>query len=308
MLLPTRFSILKKCAIPKQTASRSYGGAADLKILKIRQKSVQQIGKICGVLKVVAQSRLTPAQEKVGRVLPFFHTMNGVFEPITKALIEAENEDTEITTIVIYTDRGLCGGCNNGINRMLEKEAMDSQTVVVFGEKGVSGFEKGRHKSKVIISGHPNIKSPLSFLEVTQFVRKVMEKESDLYRIIYNKMSGLNSSDIAEIWLPAYNSLSKVAAQNMLLTYEVEATASDELLHNLNEYHLSSAINYAVASNNAVELFCRRNSMQSANQNAEEVFQKIRLKYNKARQSMITTELGEIVSGAAAVDEMIKKK
>jgi len=296
-----------KC-LPKQSINRSYGGAADLKILKIRQKSVQQIGKICGVLKVVAQSRLNPAQEKVLRVLPFFNSMNGVFDPITKSLIENENEETEITTIVIYTDRGLCGGCNNGINRMLEKESLENQNIFIFGDKGVSGMEKGKHKGKVIMSGHPNLKSPLSFVEVTQFVRRVMEKECDLFRIIYNKMAGLNSSEIAEIWLPSSQALSKVANQNMLLTYEIEATSADELLHNLNEFHLSSALNYAIASNNAVELFCRRNSMQSANQNANEVYAKLKLKYNKARQSMITTELGEIVSGAAAVDEMIKKK
>lgn len=56
-----------------------------------------------------------------------------------------------------------------------------------------------------------------------------------------------------------------------------------------------------------MELFQRRNSMENANKNSKEVAHKIKLKYNKARQQMITTELGEIVSGAAAVDEMIKK-
>lgn len=100
--------------------------------------------------------------------------MNQVFDPIVKKL--QEKPDVDITTIVIYTDRGLCGPCNNGINRMLDKETLSNQNVVVWGEKGCAGFEKSKHKSKVVLSAHPNIKTPLSFLEVTNLVQKVLEK------------------------------------------------------------------------------------------------------------------------------------
>jgi len=283
---------------------RNYAGAADLKILKRRQKTVTQIGKITGVLKVVAQSRLQAAQEKAARVNGFFHSTNKVFEPITNKLLE--KEDLDITTIIIYTDRGLCGPCNNGINRMLDKESLQNQNVVIWGEKGCAGFEKSKHKSKVIFSAHPNIKTPLSFIEVSNLVSKVLEKECDVYRIIFNKMKGPNASDIEEIWLPSLSALDDESSRDFLAPYELEAVSSDELLQNLNEFHLGSAINYAIFQNLAVELFQRRNSMQNATQNAKDVVHKIKLKYNKARQSMITTELGEIVSGAAAVDEMIK--
>lgn len=102
--------------------------------------------------------------------------MNKVFDPITKKL--QEKPDVDITTIVIYTDRGLCGPCNNGINRMLDKETLDNQNVIVWGEKGCAGFEKSKHKSKVVLSAHPNIKTPLSFLEVTNLVQKVLERVS----------------------------------------------------------------------------------------------------------------------------------
>lgn len=296
----------RKVIVNASKQQRTYAGAADLKVLKRRQKTVSQIGKICGVLKVVAQSRLQAAQEKAAKVEPFFLSMNQVFDPIVKKL--QEKPDVDITTIVIYTDRGLCGPCNNGINRMLDKETLSNQNVVVWGEKGCAGFEKSKHKSKVVLSAHPNIKTPLSFLEVTNLVQKVLEKECHMFRIIFNKMSGLNSSDIEELWLPSLSTLDDDAAREFLAPYEIEAVSSDELLQNLNEFHLSSAINYAVFQNLSVELFQRRNSMQNANQNAKDVVHKIKLKYNKARQSMITTELGEIVSGAAAVDEMIKAR
>jgi len=292
-----------------QYQSRFYPGAADLKILKRRQKTVTQIGKICGVLKVVAQSRLQVAQDKATSVTPFFKSMNKVFDPITKRIQEKDSADIDIVTIVIYTDRGLCGPCNNGINRMLDKEPLDNQGVVVWGEKGCAGFEKSKHKGKVIMSAHPNIKTPLSFTEVTQIVSKILKQEQcHLYRVIFNRMSGPNSSEIDELWLPSLSTLDEDVSRELLAPYELEAVSNDELLHNLNEFHLSSALNYAVFQNMAVELFQRRNSMENANKNAKEVVHKIKLKYNKARQSMITTELGEIVSGAAAVDEMIKKR
>jgi len=285
---------------------RNYPGAADLKVLKRRLKTVTQIGKITGVLKVVAQSRLGAAQEKASKVLPFYESMDRVFAPIVEEL--QEKEGVEISTIVIYTDRGLCGPCNNGINRLLAKESLSDQGVFIWGEKGAAGFEKSKHRGKVILSAHPNIKTPLSYVEVTNFVSKILERECDLYRIIYNQMSGPNSSEIETMWLPSLSSLDKESARDILSPYEIEAVSSDELLHNLNEYHLSAAINNAVFQNLAVELFQRRNSMQNATQNSRDVSKKLKLKFNKARQTMITTELGEIVSGAAAVDSMIKAR
>jgi len=297
---------LQRKAVVNVLQNRAYAGAADLKILKRRQKTVSQIGKITNVLKVIAQSRLQQAQEKAAQVDPFFKSLDTALKPVTESLV-AKESDLDISTIIIYTDRGLCGPCNNGINRLLDKESLSNQNIIVWGEKGVSGFEKSKHKSKVVFSCHPNLKTPLSFLEVTNFVSKVLEKECDLYRIVFNKMNGPNSSDIDEIWIPSLKQLDVQTARELLVRYEIEAVSVDEILHNLHEYHLSAAVNYAIFQNLAVELFQRRNSMQNASQNAKDVVQKIKLKYNKARQSMITTELSEIVSGAAAVDAMIKK-
>jgi len=286
---------------------RSYAGAADLKVLKRRGKTVSQIGRITGILKVVAQSRLQVAMEKAASVQPFFATMQGVFEPLTNQLKE-NSDSVNVSTIVIYSDRGLCGPTNNGINRMLAKESMSNQNVVLWGEKGVAGFEKSKHKSKVAFSFHPNTKTPLSFNQVSSFVQKISSTECGLYRIVFNRMRGPNASDIDELWIPSLAALDEEAAREVLAPYEIEAVSSDELLHNLHEFYLCSAINYAIFQNMAVELFQRRNSMQNASTNAKEVAHKIKLKYNKARQSMITTELGEIVSGAAAVDAMIQAR
>jgi len=93
-----------------------------------------------------------------------------------------------------------------------------------------------------------------------------------------------------------------------LVKYEIEATNTEELLNALSEYFISAGINYACYHNQAVEMFARRNSMDNATKNAKEVGKTLQIKFNRERQAMITTELGEITSGAAAVDEMLSKK
>jgi len=123
----------------------------------------------------------------------------------------------------------------------------------------------------------------------------------DAIRIIFNKMISSASAEISQLFLPSLKTLDGENARNFLMPYELEATASDELIANLNEFHICSALNYAMTQNQAVELFQRRNSMENATKNAKEIQAKINLKYNKARQAMITNELSEIVSGAAAV-------
>jgi len=285
---------------------REYPGGAMLKILKRRRATVKQIGKITGTMKVVASSRLPGALAKAARVAPFFESMeDSIGDLVTKL---REDSEREILTVVIYTDKGLCGSTNNQISRMLDKETLNKQKVVVWGEKGTSAFEKSKHASKVLFSAHPAGKNPLTWAEATAVSAAMLEEHFDLVRIIYNKMIGAGSYEIKEIWLPSLSTLESENAKEFLSPYEIEAVATDELLLSLNEYQITAALNYCHFHNVAVEFFSRRNSMENASKNAAEVGKKLNLLYNKARQAAITTELGEIVSGAAAVDEMLKAK
>jgi len=191
---------------------------------------------------------------------------------------------------------------------MLDKEDLSNQKVVLWGEKGFSAFEKSRHSGRVIFSAHPPAKTPVTFAEASAVVSEFLNEEFDLVRFIYNEMTGPASSEIKEIWLPSLSALETEEAKAFLAPYEIEAAAGDELLVNLNEYQLCAALNYCHYQNMTVEFFSRRNSMENASKNAKDVGKKLNLLYNKARQAAITTELGEIVSGASAVDEMLKTK
>jgi ATP synthase F1 gamma subunit len=286
---------------------RTYPGGAALKILKRRGATVKQIGKITGTMKVVASSKLPGALLKAARVSPFYESMEDGFEALMPKLKETA-DDKNVLTVVVYTDKGLCGSTNNQITRSLEKERLENQRIVLWGEKGASAFEKSKHASKVIFSAHPSVKHPVTFSETSAVVGEMLNEQFDLVRIIFNKMIGPATSEVRELWLPSLTALESEDATAYLAPYELEAVASDELLASLNEYQLCAALNYCHYHNMAVEFFARRNSMENASKNAGEVGKKLNILYNKARQAAITTELGEIVSGAAAVDEMLKAK
>jgi len=256
-------------------------------------------------MKVVASSKLPAAQAKAASVSPFYESMLGGFETLMNKLRETQS-DHEVVSVIVYTDKGLCGSTNNSISRMLEKEDLSNQRVVVWGEKGVSAFEKSRNKTRVLFSAHPAIKLPVTFADVATVSGEIMKENFHLVRIVYNHMTGPATYDITELWLPSLSALDTEEAKTFLQGYEIEATAVDELLLSMNEYIIAAALNYCHYRNQAVELFQRRNSMENAAKNAGEMGKKLRILYNKARQAAITTELGEIVSGAAAVDEMIK--
>jgi F-type H+-transporting ATPase subunit gamma len=291
--------------LPSQTSAvRNYPGGGRLKVIKRRRKTVATIGKLTKTMSVVAASKMIPAQQKAAAISPFFTSMTKPFG----ALLDEPKPDENVLTLVISTDKGLCGATNNGLSRALLKQDLSKHSIVVWGDKGCGAFERSLFKENVYFSAHPNQKTVLSFIEVSTVVdRLVAKKDYDVLRIAFNKMLTPSSPGITYLYLPSQKKFLN-EAKNHLVKYELEATSQEELLNSLNEYFISAAVNYACFHNQAVEMFARRNSMDNATKNAKEVGRVLQIKFNRERQAMITTELGEITSGAAAVDEMSAKK
>eukprot|EP01123_Difflugia_compressa_P010646 TRINITY_DN3949_c0_g1_i1.p1 TRINITY_DN3949_c0_g1~~TRINITY_DN3949_c0_g1_i1.p1 ORF type:complete len:310 (-),score=51.64 TRINITY_DN3949_c0_g1_i1:123-1052(-) len=296
-----RESVRTGCFDTQLGSTRCYPGGGRLKAIKRRRKTVATIGKLTKTMSVVAASKMGPAQAKAAQVSPFFTSMIKTFDKLTH---EPKNND-KIMTLVITTDKGLCGGTNNGLTRTLLKQDLSNQSIVVWGDKGCGAFERSVYRLSIPFSAHPNQKTPLSFIEVSTVVERLLKEEFDVLRVAFNKMSA-STPGIAYIYLPSLRKLNSPEGKDILAKYEIEANAEDELLVSLTEYLLSAGVNYACFHNQAVEMFARRNSMDNATKNSKEVGKKLQIKFNRERQAMITTELGEITSGAAAVDAMSK--
>jgi len=210
----------------------------------------------------------------------------------------------KVLTLIVTTNRGLCGAINSQVVREIVNEPfITEESFVIIGEKGVRNLSNSlKLKKNVIFSIHPNAKFPLSFIEAGSVSERLKGIEFDEIRIVHNRFESLFKMYVDQIRLPSLKQfLADEQSAEQLTQYEIEDT--NETLENLIEYYYAAAINFAYYQNAAVEIVSRRNAMDSASNNASEVGVKIRIEYNKTRQAEITTELSEIVSGAAAVEE-----
>jgi len=185
---------------------------------------------------------------------------------------------------------------------IINEPFITEESIVVFGEKGFRSLSNSiKLKKNVLFSIHPSSKYPLSFLEAGSISDRLKGMEFDELRIIYNRFENLFSMHIDTIRIPSLKSLK--TEENSELFSQYEMSDSDAILESFIDYYFASVMNYAYFQNSAVEIVSRRNAMDSASNNAAEIGDKIRIEYNKTRQAEITTELSEIVSGAAAVEE-----
>jgi len=247
-------------------------------------------------MKVVASSKLPAAQAKAKAVSPFFTSLQKTFGGLQP------KPESKILMLVICTDKGLCGATNNALNRALLKGDLTNTEVVIWGDKGCGAWERSKYKNNVLFSAHPSQKFTLSYYEIAAVCDRISQNTNfDFLRIVFNKMVTAASPEITSIYIPSYKTM--INNKNAFLTYDSEGNNPDEIFHNLSEFYISSAVTYACFQNQAVEVFARRNSMDNASKNAKKVGHVLTLKYNRERQAIITTELGEITSGAAAVEE-----
>jgi len=208
--------------------------------------------------------------------------------------------------IIISTDRGMCGATNSNITRNVKgmlANAKDSEIVLaIAGAKIASGIRRD-----YIQLFHTTVselgRKGLSFVDIEPMTEMLDEvTDYDRIRIISNQWLTVLTSQIIHRMLPNPKNMAAEMKEGYY-GYEFDGTDEDELFKNLQE-HLTATIIYgSLIENAAVELAARMNSMDNATTNAGKMFGSLNQLYNRTRQAGITTELSEIISGAAAVQE-----
>jgi len=284
--------------------------AISLKDLKNRMNTIGTIKKITSSMNKLATSKLKAAREKKENISDPFLEVNmaflkgrGMEEFLLKDAGEYENNEL---FILITTDRGMCGATNSGIIRNVRNVLVENKnkkfTLVVAGSKGVSGLRRS-----ISQNFHTNVqelgKKHLSFVDVEPIV-DVLDEVTDYprIRIIGNQWESIVSTSVIHRLLPNPKNMVE-EMKDSYYGYEYDGTDEDELFKNLQE-HLTACVVYGcLIENTAVELAAKMNSMDNATNNASTMHTKISTLYNRTRQARITTELSEIISGAAAVEE-----
>jgi F-type H+-transporting ATPase subunit gamma len=203
--------------------------------------------------------------------------------------------------VCFTTDKGLCGGVNSFISRGMRKIAAsltkEGKTfkVVVYGEKG-RGQLKRILGDDVVVACTESI-HPATFNSLSAFTNEVLKVDPADYQAMHLVYNQFKSAVLYTSTVKTMPSLAGVGLDEPLMGYEFEPETKNEVVADLKEYMVASSAFYSVIENAASEQSARTAAMEGASKNAGELIVALTLKYNKARQTRITTELIEIISG-----------
>jgi F-type H+-transporting ATPase subunit gamma len=277
-------------------------------------KSVENTKKITKAMEMVAASKMRKAQERMRAARPYSEKIRNMAANLGQANPEythafmKTNDAKSAGFIVVSTDKGLCGGMNTNVLRIVTNQLRANQSAgisaqaVAIGNKGL-GF-LNRVGAKVVahatqLGDKPHLDKLIGPVKVLldAYVRGEVKSVHLYYTRFINTMK---QEPVVEQLLPL--SQEKLQAEKTAhgwdYIYEPDAQA---VIDDLLVRYVESLVYQAVAENMASEQSARMVAMKSATDNAGSVIGELKLIYNKTRQAAITKELSEIVAGAAAV-------
>lgn len=291
-------------ACKTQPAARGF---ATEKQIAMRITSTSNLKKITSSMKMVSAAKMKGDQNRLAAALPF-NSMNKSLneEPQITDEIDVSSWPAKNLIITTSSDKGLCGGVNSYTTRALKKiegllaEDGKDFKLIVSGEKGRAQLRRTfAHK---IISANTDLSYPVTFSTASAIaneISKVDPEEYDAVHVIYNKfVSAIAYTTTVQTMM----SLKGEGLDEPLMAYEFEPDTKNEVLQDLKEYAVASQLFYSMMENYTSEQSSRTQAMENASKNAGELIDALTLQYNKARQSRITTELIEIISGASALE------
>jgi F-type H+-transporting ATPase subunit gamma len=287
---------------------------AGSKEIRTKIKSVENTRKITRAMEMVAASKMRKAQERMRAARPYAEKIRQVAAHLSRANPEYKHpflvkRDVvkNVAVIIISSDKGLCGGLNTNILRMVVARMKEWESenkgisICAIGNKGFSFMSRigAKVKSHMIGLGDiPHIEKLIGAVKV--MLDAYNSGEIDAVYISYNGfVNTMKQEPRVEQLLPlSSESLEPANGTTWDYIYEPDAkVVVDELLVR----YIESLVYNAVTENQASEQSARMVAMKAASDNAKEVIGELKLIYNKARQAAITKEISEIVGGAAAV-------
>jgi F-type H+-transporting ATPase subunit gamma len=290
--------------------------AGQLKEVRNRIKSVQSTQQITKAMKMVSAAKLRRAQDAIIQMRPYAKKMQEMLSNIVSNMeggagmnLAVERPVEKVLLIVITSDRGLCGAFNANLIKLAKatiNEKYPDQfkkgnvTIWSIGKKGFEHFQKNRFN---VSDTYKDIFLQLSFENVQKAAQAAMkgfaEKEFDVVEIVYSQFKNAATQKFeVERFLPIPKVEKKAGATKADFIYD---PSKDQLIAELMPKILNTQLYKAVLDSNASEHGARMTAMDKASDNAQEMLRSLKISYNRARQAAITTELTEIVSGAAAL-------
>jgi F-type H+-transporting ATPase subunit gamma len=285
------------------------------KEIRTKIKSVQNTRKITKAMEMVSASKMRKAQERMRKARPYGEKIRNIAAQLASANPEYRHpflvdHDTVKAAglIVISTDKGLCGGLNTNILRMvttkLRELEKDGESIIVsaIGNKGFGFLNRIGAKvvSHIVQFGDtPHLDKLIGPVKVQ--LDAYSKGEIDRVFLCYTRfINTMKQEPVIEQLLPLSADRLQGNSRDYSWDYLYEPDAQS-VLDDLLVRYIEAIVYQAVAENMASEQSARMVAMKAASDNAKKVIEDLQLSYNKARQAAITKELSEIVGGAAAV-------
>lgn len=290
--------------------------AGQLKEVRNRIKSVQSTQQITKAMKMVSAAKLRRAQDAIIQMRPYAKKLQEMLSNIVSNTeveggnaLAMERSVEKVLLIVITSDRGLAGAYNANVIKLAKQiirekyqtqQAKGQVTIWSIGKKGYEHFAKNNFK---VSDTYKDIFLNLSFENVQAAaqaaVKAYLNREFDAVEIVYSEFKNAATQRfVSEQFLPIPKSQNKVTAAKADFIFDPNI---EELIAELMPKILNTQLFKAVLDANASEHGARMTAMDKASENANELLRNLKISYNRARQAAITTELTEIVSGAAAL-------
>jgi F-type H+-transporting ATPase subunit gamma len=287
--------------------------AGQLKEVRNRIKSTQSTQQITKAMKMVSAAKLRRAQDAITQMRPYARKLQDMLSNIISSLegdmnlaLAEQRTVNNVLFIVVTSDRGLCGGYNANLVKMTratiaEKYPTQNVTIWNIGKKGFESLSKLGYNTN---ADFKDIFLNLKFETVQAAAKAAMKafenKEFDAIEIVYSEFKNAATQVYkSEPFLPIPKMEKKASAKKTDFIFEPQKEA---LVAELMPKILNTQLFKAVLDANASEHGARMTAMDKASENANELLKSLKISYNRARQAAITTELTEIVSGAAALN------
>jgi F-type H+-transporting ATPase subunit gamma len=285
-----------------------------LKHIRRRIGSVKNTQKITRAMKMVAAAKLRKAQETVERFRSYSNATVSMLAEVARdaggeehPLLERRPVQSSLV-LVISSDRGLCGGFNTNLNRMVGahlKAQAPAPSLAIVGKKSAAYFQR---RDAIIAEIFADVYSEPGYAVAARIARRLIAKytsgEVDRIDLAYNEMLSVASQKptikpLLPIELPAAEESS--GKESLAGTYLFEPDG-EQLLAKILPMYVEVAVCRALLESIAAEHASRMAAMDAATTNAQDMIEHLTLVYNRARQSAITSELMDIVGGAEALD------
>ncbi len=277
---------------------------ANTRAIKRRIKSVKNTGKITKTMSMVATAKSTRA---IGIIRAFRPYRNGLLEVLHRAAggamdhpLIAPSSVTGRLVVLITSNRGLCGGYNGNLARLALRGRRPEDTFIAIGKKGAATLRYAGIKTLETRGDFPDIPRYERSAELAdRLIQHYLSGNYGEVTVVYMKFLSAGSQKPAqERFLPLTSGEAKPSAGPDPIFAPARALIADELIPKA----VRAAMHQILLDAAASEHLARQIAMKSATDNAGEMVRALTLKYNRVRQSQITTEIAEIVGGAEALN------